>query len=127
MSCEQFQKCGREWSESTAYKMSTESIWTSIKFGRSVACNVVQAEVVYLLGNAIKKAARRGYTLHDIKNSLADAGGSVPLARLEALFDKVPDLEPIKAGDGSREVISPSAPPPNGVGETGKHGSTGRT
>ena len=29
----------------------------NINFGRSVACNVVQAEVVYLLGNDVKKAA----------------------------------------------------------------------
>ena len=81
-----------------------------------------RAEVAELLGKDIRKAVRQGYTLHDIRDTLAEAGLSVPLSRLKALFDKSPDLEPIGDGDGSREVISPSASPPAGGGETDEHG-----
>ena len=47
---------------------------------------------------------RQGYTLRDIRDLLADAGVSVPLTKLKALFDKAPGLEqPVRERDGAEE------------------------
>lgn len=54
-----------------------------------------RGEVAEFMVNDIKKAMRRGYTLHDIRDVLADAGVSVSLARLKALFADVPALESV--------------------------------
>ncbi|WP_308620287.1 hypothetical protein [uncultured Desulfovibrio sp.] len=56
-----------------------------------------RAEVAEFLVNDIKKAMRRGYTLRDIRDLLAEAGVSVPLARLR---------EVLTSSDGSREAGS---------------------
>ncbi len=79
-----------------------------------------RAEVAELLGKDIRKAVRQGYTPRDIRDVLADAGLSVPLTRLEALFEKVPALETV-TGKEEREQ---DTAPPAAVGETGGHGST---
>ncbi len=56
-----------------------------------------RGEVAEFLVNDIKKAMRQGYTLRDIRDLLADAGVSVPLARLR---------EVLTNPDGSREAGS---------------------
>ena len=71
-----------------------------------------------LLGKDIRKAVRQGYTLHDIRDVLADAGLSVPLTRLKALLEKVPTLEPVT---GKEEPETVTALPADADG-TGKHG-----
>lgn len=85
-----------------------------------------RTEVATFLERDIKQAVRRGYTLHDIRNLLAEVGVSVPLTRLKALFDKAPDLESIRAGEGCSEVIFPSASPPSSGDGTGEFESTDR-
>ena len=47
-----------------------------------------RGEVAEFLVNDIKKARRQGYTLRDIRDLLADAGVSVPLARLQGLRNR---------------------------------------
>ena len=65
-------------------------------------------EVAEFLVNDIKKAMRRGYTLRDIRDLLADAGVSVPLARLEGLFGKAPKLELVMdKGEVERDTARP--------------------
>ena len=62
-------------------------------------------EVAEFLVNDIKKAMRQGYTLRDL---LADAGVSVPLARLEGLFGKAPKLELVMdKGEVERDTARP--------------------
>ena len=75
-------------------------------------------EVAEFLVNDIKKAMRQGCTLRDIRDLLADAGVSVPLTKLRALFDKASDLEPIKEQDGA-EKDTPSPHKGNSNGEWG--------
>ncbi len=79
-----------------------------------------RAEVAELLGKDIRKAVRQGYTLRDIRDVLADAGLSVPLTRLETLFEKVPALETVTG----KEERDQDTAPPAAVAETGGHGST---
>ncbi|WP_165067622.1 hypothetical protein [Desulfovibrio sp. ZJ200] len=79
-----------------------------------------RAEVAELLGKDIRKAVRQGYTPRDIRDVLADAGLSVPLTRLEALFEKVPALG-FATGKEERDQDTAS---PAAVAETGGHGST---
>ena len=77
-------------------------------------------EVAEFLVNDIKKAMRQGYTLRDL---LADAGVSVPLARLEGLFEKAPKPEAVMGKDKAKKgtdqhpakdsrVSTPAAFPP---------------
>lgn len=85
-----------------------------------------RTEVATFLESDIKQAVRRGYTLRDIRDLLAEVGVTVPLTRLKALFEKAPDLESIGAGEGCREVIFPSTSPPSGGDKTGEDESTNR-
>ena len=82
-----------------------------------------RGEVAEFLVNDIKKAMRRGYTLRDIRDLLADAGVSVPLARLEGLFEKAPKPEAVMGKDKAKKgtdqhpakdsrVSTPAAFPP---------------
>ena len=67
-------------------------------------------EVAEFLVNDIKKAMRQGYTLRDL---LADAGVSVPLARLEGLFGKAPKSELVI----DKEEVERDTARPGGAGE----------
>ena len=79
-----------------------------------------RGEVAEFLVNDIKKAMRRGYMLRDIRDVLAEAGVSVPLARLEALFGKAPKPQSIADG-GETET---DTAPPDDAGEEGQQGNT---
>ena len=85
-----------------------------------------RGEVAEFLVNDIKKAMRRGYTLRDIRDLLADAGVSVPLARLRKVLtssdeseeagsskESEPDTAPRLAKD--TRVSTPAAFPPKAV------------
>ena len=78
-----------------------------------------RAEVAELLGRDIRKAVRQGYTLHDIRDTLTEAGLSVPLTRLKALFEEVPALESVTGKENPETV---TALPADADG-TGEHGS----
>ncbi len=106
-----------------ARRYTMEQIEAARKKLRSLPMKTIgktRAEVAELLGKDIRKAARQGYTPRDIRDVLADAGLSVPLTRLEALFEKVPALG---SATGKEETDQDTAPPA-AVGETGGHGST---
>ena len=75
-----------------------------------------RAEVAELLGRDIRKAVRQGYTLHDIRGVFADAGLSVPLTRLKALFEEVPALEPV-TGKEEPETVTALPADADGTGE----------
>ena len=77
-----------------------------------------RAEVAEILINDISRAVRQGYTLRDIRDLLADAGVSVPLTKLEALFGKALKLEPVIGREETEKGIAP----PDGAGEDGKQG-----
>ena len=77
-----------------------------------------RAEVAELLGKDIRKAVRQGYTLHDIRDTLAEAGLSVPLTRLKTLLTEAPALEPVTGKEEPETDSAVSA----GDGETGEHG-----
>ena len=82
----------------TARRYTMEQIETARKKLRSLPvkdAGKTRGEVAEFLVNDIKKAMRRGYTLQDIRDLLADAGVSVPLARLEGLFEKAPKSEAV--------------------------------
>ena len=77
----------------TARRYTMERIEAARKKLRSLPvkeAGKTRAEVAEFLVNDIKTAMRQGYTLRDIRDLLADAGVSVPLARLEGLFEKAP-------------------------------------
>ena len=59
---------------------------------------------------------RQGSMLRDIRDFLADAGVSVPLARLQGLFGKTPKPETVLDG-GETE---PDTARPNDAGKKGK-------
>lgn len=80
-----------------------------------------RGEVAEFLANDIRKAMRQGYTLRDIRDLLADAGVSVPLTKLKALFDKASGLEPVRERDGAEE----DTPPPHEGNSNGEWGSAG--
>lgn len=61
-----------------------------------------RGEVAEFLVNDIKKAIRQGYTLRDIRDLLAEAGVSVPLAKLQGLFGKIPKSEAVADGGGAQ-------------------------
>ena len=78
-----------------------------------------RGEVAEFLVNDIRKAMRQGYTLRDIRDLLADAGVSVPLTKLKALFDKASGLEPVRERYGAEE----DTPPPHAGNSNGEWGS----
>ena len=72
-----------------AQRYTVEQIEAARKKLRSLAVKTVgktRAEVVELLGNDIRQAVRKGYTLHDIRKLLSDVGISVSLARIRPLI-----------------------------------------
>lgn len=84
----------------TARRYTMEQIEAARKKLRSLPmkeAGKTRGEVAEFLVNDIKKAMRQGYTLRDIRDLLADAGVSVPLARLR---------EVLTNPDGSREAGS---------------------
>ena len=90
----------------TARRYTLEQIETARKKLRSLPvkeAGKTRGEVAEFLVNDIRKAMRQGYTLRDIRDLLADAGVSVPLTKLKALFDKASGLEPIKSESESRD------------------------
>ena len=105
----------------TARRYTLEQIEAARKKLRSLPVKKegkTSGEVAAFLTNDIRKAMRQGYTLREIRDLLADAGVSVPLTKLKALFDKTSDLKPVKEQDEVEE----DTPPPhegNGNGECG--------
>ena len=88
----------------TARRYTMEQIEAARKKLRSLPvkeAGKTRGEVAEFLVNDIKKAMRRGYTLRDIRDLLADAGVPVPLTRLEGLFGKTPKPELVTDGEGS--------------------------
>lgn len=75
-----------------------------------------RAEAAEILVNDISRAVRQGYTLREIRDLLADAGVSIPLTKLEALFGKAPRPEPVKERDRAGEDTTP----PDDAGEDGE-------
>lgn len=95
----------------TARRYTMEQIEAARKKLRSLSvkeAGKTRGEVAEFLVNDIKKAMRQGYTLRDIRDLLADAGVSVPLTKLKALFDKASGLEPIKETDAIEEDTPPA-------------------
>ena len=75
----------------TARRYTLEQIEATRKKLRSLPmkeAGKTRGEVAEFLVNDIRKAMRQGYTLRDIRDLLADAGVSVPLTKLKALFEK---------------------------------------
>lgn len=100
----------------TARRYTLEQIEAARKKLRSLPvkeAGKTRAEVAEFLVNDIKKAMRRGYTLRDIRDLLADAGVSVPLARLEGLFGKAPKSELVI----DKEEVERDTARPGGAGE----------
>lgn len=84
----------------TARRYTMEQIEAARKKLRSLPvkeAGKTRGEVAEFLVNDIKKAMRQGYTLRDIRDLLAEAGVSVPLARLRKV---------LTGSDGSREAGS---------------------
>ena len=106
----------------TARRYTLEQIEDARKKLRSLPvkeAGKTRGEVAEFLVNDIRKAMRQGYTLRDIRDLLADAGVSVPLTKLKALFDKASDLKPVKEQDGAEE----DTPPPHEGSSNGEWGS----
>ncbi len=106
-----------------ARRYTMEQIEAARKKLRSLPMKTIgktRAEVAELLGKDIRKAVRQGYSLHDIRDLLADAGVSVPLARLEAVFRKDPKPQSVTDRERTEKTARPG-----GVDDTGEHGSTG--
>lgn len=102
----------------TARRYTLEQIEAARKKLRSLPvkeAGKTRGEVAEFLVNDIRKAMRQGYTLRDIRDLLADAGISVPLTKLKALFDKASGLEPVKSESEFREYM----PPPDMTDESG--------
>ena len=105
----------------TARRYTMEQIEAARKKLRSLPVKEVgktRGEVAEILVNDIRKALRQGYTLRDIRDLLAESGVSVPLAKLQALFDKASAVEPIKNSDAA-EKDTPSPHEGNSSGEWG--------
>lgn len=106
----------------TARRYTMEQIEAARKKLRSLPvkeARKTRGEVAEFLVNDIKKAMRQGYTLRDIRDLLADVGVSVPLARLEGLFEKTPKPELVTDGEGSGKDTDL----PGDAGEMGKQES----
>lgn len=106
----------------TARRYTMEQIEVARKKLRSLPvkkAGKTRGEVAEFLVNDIKKAMRQGYTLRDIRDLLTDGGVSVPLARLQGLFEKAPKSELATDGEGSGK----DAALPGDAGEKGKQGS----
>lgn len=107
----------------TARRYTLEQIEVARKKLRNLPVKEVgktRWEVAEFLVNDIKKAMRQGYTLRDIRNLLADAGVSVPLTRLEGLFEKAQKSEIVT----DEEESGKDTALPGDVGEKGKQGSS---
>ena len=108
----------------TARRYTLEQIEAARKKLRSLPmkeAGKTRGEVAEFLVSDIKKAMRQGYTLRDIRDLLADAGVSVPLTKLKALFDKASDLEPVK----ERDCVGEDTARPDDAGEGGQSESIG--
>ena len=106
----------------TARRYTLEQIEAARKKLRSLPmkeAGKTRGEVAEFLVNDIRKAMRQGYTLRDIRDLLADAGVSVPLTKLKALFDKASGLEPVRERDRAEE----ETPPPHEGNSNGEWGS----
>ncbi len=113
----------------TARRYTMEQIETARKKLRNLPvkeAGKTRGEVAEFLVNDIKKAMRQGYTPRDIRDLLADAGVSVPLARLRKVLtssdeseeagpskESEPDTAPRLAKD--TRVSTPAAFPPKAV------------
>ena len=105
-----------------ARRYTLEQIEAAKKKLRSLpvkAAGKTRAEVAELLGKDIRRAVRQGYTLHDIRDTLAEAGLSVPLTSLKALFEEAPVLEPVTDKEEPETVTAL----PADTDGTGEHGS----
>lgn len=106
----------------TAQRYTMEQIEAARKKLRSMPAKTVgktRGEVAELLANDIRKAVRHGYALHDIRELLKEAGVTVPLTKLKALFDEASDLELTR----ERDCAGKDTSRPGGAGEDGQSGS----
>ena len=106
----------------TARRYTMEQIESARKKLRNLPvkeAGKTRGEVAEFLVNDIKKAMRLGYTLRDIRDLLAEAGVSVPLARLQGLFEKAPKPKLVL----DKEEAGKDTPHPGGTGEKGKQES----
>lgn len=90
----------------TARRYTMEQIESARKKLRNLPvkeAGKTRGEVAEFLVNDIKKAMRLGYTLRDIRDLLAEAGVSVPLARLQGLFGKAPKPEAVMGKDKAKK------------------------
>jgi len=74
-----------------AKRYSMEQVREAQKFLRGLAAKTsgkTRAEAVEALAADIRKAARQGYSLKEIRDVLGKAGVDAPLARMKALFDE---------------------------------------
>jgi hypothetical protein len=79
-----------------AQRYSLEQVQAAQKSLRCLAAKKVgktKAETVELLAGDIRKAVEQGYSLKEIRDTLAKAGISAPLSRMKALLGQ-PDEEP---------------------------------
>jgi hypothetical protein len=79
-----------------AQRYSLEQVQAAQKNLRCLAAKKVgktRAETVELLAGDIRKAVEQGYSLKEIRDTLAKAGISAPLSRMKALLGQ-PDEEP---------------------------------
>ena len=84
-----------------AKRYSMEQVREAQKFLRGLAAKPsgkTRAEAVEALAADIRKAARQGYSLKEIRDVLGKAGVDAPLARMKALFD-VTDKGPGQKGE----------------------------
>ena len=97
---------GKVTAMAMAQRYTMEQIEAARKKLRSLAVKTVgktRAEVVELLGNDIRQAVRKGYTLHDIRKLLADVGISVSLARMRPLISGSDEKDNNK--DNNAEIV----------------------
>jgi len=82
-----------------------------------------RAEVAALLAGEIRKAVAQGYSLKEIRDVLAQAGVSIPLARLQAVLDGeggkggIPSGGDHESGTEANEESRPVTPQTGSVSE----------
>jgi len=71
-----------------------------------------RAEVAGLLAGEIRKAVAQGYSLKEIRDVLAQAGVSIPLARLQAVLDGEKEKNSLPPGNDPEQGIEASGETP---------------
>ncbi len=109
-----------------AKRYTSEQIENARKKLRGLSTKKVgksRAEVAGLLAGEIRKAVAQGYSLKDIRDVLAQAGVSIPLARLQAVLDGeggkggIPSDDDHESGMGVNGESRPVSPQTGSVSE----------